>query len=101
MLKGTKNCSTHWQYRNGGGKWRLVVFDVPEKHKKAREALRRKLKNLCFFRLQDSVWVTPFPCEDEVRFIRELFNVPFNVDVIETTDLKHHEIRLKKYFEIV
>ena len=82
------------------GKWRLVIFDVPEKHKKAREALRRKLKDLNFARLQDSVWVTPFPCEDEIRFIRELFNVPFNVDVIETADLKHHEINLKKYFEL-
>ncbi len=82
-------------------KWRLVIFDVPEKHKKAREALRRKLKDLNFVRLQDSVWVTPFPCEDEIRFIRELFNVPFNVDVIETANLKHHEIKLKKYFELI
>jgi len=82
-------------------KWRLVIFDVPEKHKKAREALRRKLKDLNFVRLQDSVWVTPFPCEDEIRFIRELLNVPFNVDVIETTNLKHHEIKLKKYFELI
>jgi len=82
------------------GKWRLVIFDVPEEHKKAREALRRKLKELNFARLQDSIWVTPFPCEDEIRFIRELFNVPFNVDVVETADLKHHEIRLKKHFEL-
>ena len=82
------------------GKWRLVIFDVPEKHKKAREALRRKLKDLNFSRLQDSVWVTPFPCEDEIRFVRELFCVPFSVDVIETLDLKHHEIKLKKYFEL-
>jgi|SRR3989344_2813164 len=82
------------------GKWRLVIFDVPEKHKKAREALRRKLKDLDFTRLQDSVWVTPYPCEDEIRFLREIFNVPFNVDVFTTDDLGHHEFRLKKYFQI-
>lgn len=82
-------------------KWRLVIFDVPEKHKKAREALRRKLKDLNFLRLQDSVWVTPYPCEDEIRFLREIFIIPFNVDIIETSDLKHHEIKLKKYFNIV
>ncbi len=90
------NRPEHWD-----GKWRLVIFDVPEKHKKAREALRRKLKDLNLVRLQDSVWVTPFPCEDEIRFLREIFRVPFNVDVIETTDLKHHEIKLKKYFELI
>ncbi len=33
------NRPEHWD-----GKWRLVIFDVPEEHKKARDALRRKLK---------------------------------------------------------
>jgi len=82
------------------GKWRLVMFDIPEKAKKAREALRYKLKELDFLRLQDSVWVTPYPCDDEIRFLREIFNIPFNVDVVVTDDLKHHEIRLKKHFEL-
>lgn len=83
------------------GKWRLVIFDIPEKYKNTREALRKKLKDLDLVRLQDSVWVTPFPCEDEIRFLREIFNVPFNVDIVETMDLKHHEIKLKKYFNLV
>lgn len=82
------------------GKWRLVIFDVPEKYKKAREALRRKLKDLDFLRLQDSIWVTPYPCDDEIRFLREIFNIPFNVDVVITDDLKHHEISLKKHFRL-
>ncbi|MDO8575005.1 MAG: hypothetical protein Q7R61_01890 [bacterium] len=81
-------------------KWRLVIFDVPEKYKKAREALRRKLKDLNFVRLQDSVWVTPYPCDDEIRFLREIFNISFNVDVFDISDLKHHEIRFKKYFKL-
>jgi len=82
------------------GKWRLVMFDIPEKHKKAREALRYKLKELDFLRLQDSVWVTPYPCDDEIRFLREIFNISFNVDIVVTDDLKHHEIKLKRYFEL-
>lgn len=81
-------------------KWRLVIFDVPEKYKKAREALRRKLKDLDFLWLQDSVWVTPYPCDDEVGFLREIFNLSFNVDVFEISDLKHHEIRFKRYFKL-
>lgn len=89
------NKSNKWD-----NKWRLVIFDIPEKHKKAREALRHKLKDLDFVRLQDSIWVTPYRCDDEIRFIREIFNIPFNVDVVVTDDLKHHEIKLKKYFEL-
>ncbi|MCX6813144.1 MAG: hypothetical protein NTV77_01500 [Candidatus Azambacteria bacterium] len=83
------------------GKWRLVIFDIPEKYKNAREAFRKKLKDLDLVRLQDSVWVTPYRCDDEIRFLREIFNISFNVDVIITNNLKHHEIKLKKYFNLV
>src|SRR3989344_4682297 len=30
------------------GEWRIVIFDIPERFKKAREALRKKLKDLGF-----------------------------------------------------
>lgn len=40
-------------------KWRVVVFDIPEKEKVVREALRRKLVELGFGMLQRSVWITP------------------------------------------
>lgn len=57
------------------GKWRMVIFDIPEKKKKAREALRDKLKNLGFKELQKSVFVFPFECEDEIDFVTEVFEI--------------------------
>jgi len=33
-------------------KWRIVMFDVPEKHKRARDALSRSLKRMGFAQLQ-------------------------------------------------
>ena len=39
------------------GKWRVVTFDVPEKNKNAREALRNKLKELGFKELQERVFI--------------------------------------------
>jgi CRISPR-associated endonuclease Cas2 len=56
-------------------KWRMVIFDVPEKRKKAREALRNKLKDLGFRELQKSVFVHPYECENEVDFITEVFEI--------------------------
>jgi CRISPR-associated endonuclease Cas2 len=56
-------------------KWRIVIFDIPEKKKKAREALRDKLKNLGFKELQKSVFVHPYECEDEIDFITEVFEI--------------------------
>ena len=60
------------------GEWRVVIFDIPERLKKAREALRNKLTNLCFMKLQESVFVFPHECEDEINFIVEVFLIrPF------------------------
>lgn len=57
------------------GKWRIVVFDIPEKIRLARNALRRKLKELGFYELQKSVMIFPFECKNEVDFIVEFFHV--------------------------
>ena len=60
------------------GEWRVVIFDIPERFKKAREALRKKLKDLGFIKLQESVFVLPYECEDEINFIMEVFLIrPF------------------------
>jgi phenylacetic acid degradation operon negative regulatory protein len=40
-------------------KWRVVIFDIPEIDKKAREHLRQKLVSLGFGKLQKSVYVSP------------------------------------------
>lgn len=40
------------------GKWRIIIFDIPEKHRKIRNTLRSQLKRWEFKQLQKSVWVT-------------------------------------------
>jgi phenylacetic acid degradation operon negative regulatory protein len=40
-------------------KWRIVSYDITEISKSARELFRRKLKELGFGMLQDSVWISP------------------------------------------
>lgn len=57
------------------GKWRVVIFDIPEKLKSGRNALREKLKNLGFCELQKSVFVFPYECRNEIDFIVEFFNL--------------------------
>ena len=84
---------------NWDGKWRLVVFDVPEKLKKGRNALREKLKKIGFYELQKSVFVFPYKCKDEVDFIVEFFNLRKYVrfGVLESID---NELDLKKVFDL-
>lgn len=51
------------------GKWRLVIFDIPENKKVSRDAFRKKMLELGFIRLQDSVFASAFPCRDEIDFL--------------------------------
>lgn len=57
------------------GRWRLVIFDVPEKIRKGRDALRDKLKELGFHEWQKSAWIYPYPCRDQIDFITEFFDL--------------------------
>lgn len=61
--------------RKWDGLWRMVLFDIPEKRKRGREALRTKLKQLGFYPIQKSCFVYPFECRKEIAFISELFEV--------------------------
>lgn len=40
------------------GKWRMVIFDIPEQKRVVRNLFRRNLKRWGFKQLQQSVWVT-------------------------------------------
>ena len=52
------------------GKWRIVMFDIREKRRKVRLRLRMLLSSAGFVRLQDSVWVYPYPCDEFISLVR-------------------------------
>lgn len=68
-------------------KWRIVSFDIPEKRRDTREALRNKLQDLGFIMLQKSIFVFPFPCKDEVDFVTEIFQIQKYVTYFEATNI--------------
>ena len=70
------------------GKWRIVMFDIPERIRLVRDVLRDKLKDLGFKQVQKSVWVSPYECQDEVSFIASVYEVEkyINYVVAEKAD---------------
>lgn len=68
------------------GIWRLVIFDIPEEQRIARDLLRFKLKEWGFKKVQNSVWATKKNCTKVMRrFVKEL-GVEKWVIVIESND---------------
>lgn len=83
-------------------KWRVVIFDIPTHPKKlnyARAALREKIKELGFYKLQKSVWIHPYPCEDEILLIGEIFEVTSCLEIL-TVEKLLHEAKIKNFFNL-
>jgi len=79
------------------GKWRVVFFDIPEKERKARNALRERLRNLGFYEMQKSVFAFPYECQDEINFIVSLFEIKPHVQYAEMINATN-ESELRKFF---
>lgn len=47
--------------------WRIVFYDIPEEQRKIRVGLQRKLIELGFGKLQESVYVSPFDLAEDIR----------------------------------
>jgi len=70
-------------------KWRMVLFDVPEGRKSARNSLSIHLKSMGFTKLQDSVWVHPFPCEKEVTALRHALDLSEHLRIIVAESIEN------------
>ncbi len=82
------------------GKWRIVMFDVPEKIKHVRDALRMHFKNMGFYEFQKSVFVHPYPCAKEIEYIMEFYRARKHIRFIVATDIDN-AIELRRYFHLI
>ncbi|MBI4088669.1 CRISPR-associated endonuclease Cas2 [Candidatus Kaiserbacteria bacterium] len=60
----------HAKKRKWDRRWRVVIFDIPERRRSVRVRLRRFMEEYGFVRLQDSVWVYPHDCEDLIALAK-------------------------------
>ena len=82
------------------GKWRLVIFDIPEGKKANREVFRRKLIQLGFLRLQDSVFASAFPCKEEIDFLCHYLEISDYVTLAILDRIERGEqLIFKNYFQ--
>ena len=78
------------------GKWRFIIFDIPEDKKRNREAFRSKLLQLECVRLQDSVFVSAFPCKEEIDFLCHYLEISDYVTVVVIDSIERGEELLFK-----
>lgn len=87
------------KFKSWDNLWRVVLFDIPESKKKARDALSFKLKQVGFYPLQKSVFIYPYECKKELNFLIEFFELRPYVRLLtaKETDIDLH---LKDIFRL-
>ncbi len=94
IMRTAKLLGTEWD-----GKWRIVIFDIPEKYAVLRNRVRFVLKRAGFIQFQLSVWIFPYECRELVTLIQEesqlaKFILYGTLEQVENEDL------LKKHFKL-
>lgn len=86
--------------RNWDGNWRVLIFDIPEINRAARDIFRNKIQELGFYTLQKSVYVTPRPCEREISGLARMLRINKGVHVLEARKLGLNETEIKRFFGV-
>ena len=84
--------ASHWDE-----KWRIIFFDIPDKYRRARDAFREKLKEIGFRELQQSVFIQPYPCTQEINFLIEFFEIRNWVQLAEVDQITNEPKLLIKF----
>ncbi|MEK7092944.1 MAG: CRISPR-associated endonuclease Cas2 [Patescibacteria group bacterium] len=79
------------------GRWRMIVFDIPEKHRRTRNQLRNMLRDVGFTQLQASVWVYPYDCEEIATLLKAELRVGANVLYVVVEHIEY-DTRLRHHF---
>ena len=79
--------------------WRIVIFDIPNDKKWVRDTFRKSLREMGFFQVQKSVFISPYPCEEEVEFLVGIFDIVGHVRVIQAEKLIHDN-DIREFFSI-
>ena len=87
------------KHKNWDGDWRIVLFDIPEEKKVARDALRCKFKFLGMHQLQKSAFVYPYDCRKEVFYVANFYEVADHIFYLEAK-IQDIEEKLKRVFGI-
>ena len=81
-------------------KYRIIIFDIKEKRRTTRDALRVWLTRLGFVRLQQSVWVHPYECQEVITLLKAHFHIGKDILYI-TADSIEDDRWLKENFNLI
>lgn len=77
--------------RKVDGKWRLIIYDIANFKRQQRDLFRAMLKRLSIYKLQESVYLTPFVCEEEIEYLKQIFLIDDEVQVLKVSGIENEQ----------
>ncbi len=67
----------HIKPQKWDGRWRVLMFDIPEKQGggRIRRDVSRQLREMGMKAVQNSVFITPFPCKEQLDTVAAFFKI--------------------------
>ena len=84
VAMGGSNLITAWE-QPWDGKWRMILFDLPERDKQVRLRLWRWLRANHFGFLQESVWIRPDPVSHVAELLKDFKDDVEALTIMEST----------------
>ena len=78
-------------------RYRLIIFDVPERRKRIRDLLRREMRGVGFLRIQDSAWLYPYDCEEFISLLKADLHIGKDV-LYAVVDSIDNDAWVRKHF---
>ena len=85
--------------RKWDGSYQIVIFDLPERRKTVRDRLRRKMASYGFLRIQDSVWLYPYDCEELIVLLKAELKIGKDVLYAVVTRIEN-DLWIRKHFKL-
>ncbi len=98
-IRALRNVASNLAIQKSGkwdGTWWVVMFDIPRRHNAERNALRERLKQIGMESLQASVFVSRYPCAEEVWFTARLFSAEQYVTIAHVDAFEGHGRKFTK-----
>ncbi|MSR70762.1 hypothetical protein EXS62_01865 [Candidatus Kaiserbacteria bacterium] len=80
-------------------RWRVIIFDIPEYRRGTRDKLRITMQNIGFYRLQDSVWLYPYDCEDFIALLKADLKIG-NAILYMVVEKIENDAKIKTHFSL-
>jgi CRISPR-associated endonuclease Cas2 len=78
-------------------KWRMLIFDIKESQSGLRDKVRNTLVSIGFVRLQNSVWVFPYDCEDLITLLKADFEIGKEVLYVIADKIENEKVLLNDF----